>query len=63
MAMTSRKSKLIFLTLLALALVIYTGNKLKTTPDLPKPYLLAYGLVFTMSCISFVRGAFSIGKS
>ncbi len=61
--MNARKAKLTALTLLALALVLFAGIKIKTQPDMAKGYLVAWGLVFTMACISFVRGVLTIGKS
>ncbi len=61
--MNPRKAKLTALTVLALVLVLFAGFKLKTQPDMAKGYLIAWGLVFTTACISFVRGVTTIGKS
>ena len=60
--MNPRKIKLLILTLMALAMLIWAGNTLKSQPDLSRNYQMAYGFFFFMGCLFVVRGIFALGK-
>ena len=59
--MTAKKSKFIFMTVLAFVLVMAAAMNLRSQPT-DKIQVLGWGFVMIFGCIFFVRGIFAINK-